>query len=331
MVWLPSLYPRRRLLRARRSDHVRMVSWVVTSYAGRVGFFFVLFPSALLFRLFPWSFPLAGLLLGGRLPHGWGEPKRLAHRVGHGGGGKGADVLDGIGLADGRLLLHPREAEAGDGAVGAHDLHVEPVGAMKELGEGLLLGWAEAGKAGEAHDGRAVVADPAGRVGMGAVPRGECHEEAARVIRRLVGEHRAKAVDVEEREDEPDLPRWAGGGFVVGGGIVLPELLRLGYRVEAADEGLGDAGGIPGRESGVLKRRNEELRDLLRCEGGVGLVYGMELLPDAWLQLCEFDWSTMHASCPATQNMDKYTHIEILKVFANFSYCFILYAFAITK
>ena len=33
----------------------------------------------------------------------------------------------------------------------------------------------------------------------------------------------------------------------------------------------------------------------------------------------------------ATQNMGKYTRIEILKVFTNFSYCFILYAFAITS
>lgn len=215
--------------------------------------------------------------------HGRWEPKNLTHRVGHGGGGKWADVLNGIGLAGGRLLLHPRKAEARDGAVGANDLHVEPVGAVKELGEGFLLGRAEAGKAGEAHDGRTVVADPARRVRMGAVPRDECHEKAARVIGRLVREHRAKTVNVEEREGEPDLPRRGKSRFVIGRGIILSALPCLGYRVEAANEGIGDAGGIGCGEPDVLERRDKKLSDLLRREGGVGLVYGMELLPDAWL------------------------------------------------
>ena len=34
---------------------------------------------------------------------------------------------------------------------------------------------------------------------------------------------------------------------------------------------------------------------------------------------------------PAAQNMDKYIHIEILKVLANISYCFTVYAFVLDK
>ena len=36
-------------------------------------------------------------------------------------------------------------------------------------------------------------------------------------------------------------------------------------------------------------------------------------------------------SLAATQNIDKYIYIEILKVLANISYCFSVYAFALNK
>ena len=51
-------------------------------------------------------------------------------------------------------------------------------------------------------------------------------------------------------------------------------------------------------------------------------------LPGVWYL---FGVSFILIFSSATQNMDKYIHIEILKVFTNFSYCFILYAFAITS
>ena len=49
------------------------------------------------------------------------------------------------------------------------------------------------------------------------------------------------------------------------------------------------------------------------------------------IQLSVMKYPFSFSLTSATQNMDKYTHIEILKVFTNFSYCFILYAFVITK